>query len=430
MGSIISKFQIIVLGALLMFGFSLGPALAAEDYSDYDENDIEYINVVYGYNNEIEVEVKIEDEDEELDFDGFVGDEDDEDEVLNDIAEHLQSAYMMRGNFGGDDLEDVTEFRSVIIAEAFATINYPEDRIDMELEYTDGREGYYQIWDTTDKDDVYADLGRRTGEDAEDAREKVDVDFSTIGSPSNDGYAADRDGLTFSKIEDITIQAGDKDGYIATLIDFGVESVPVYITLRYQGNSNLDNYLEALLDEMQDTYGIGGSYNEDDIEAIADIDVNFTDYGSELEQIISDLDKLERCEEFSSRDITRVQVKSNGAFSKDLVTVEYLDDCEYSYQTTAYKIDSGLWKGYLIEEITDQLNNRTQLRITGVITYQDIAEEIEFDNTYATDSVPTYSEYLKTKPAAVEVESDTDAMRNQLIELIKALLLMLEMRTI
>lgn len=251
---------------------------------------------------------------------------------------------------------------------------------------------------------------------------REDLSNKIYGSDGNlVRYFANYSDLSFSDISDITIQPADKTGSVSAYIDFEDESHPLVITLSYSAYPSLNSFISEVDTQLRTEHQLGGSFDEDDLLAIADIDIDFDEFGENLQDLSDSLAEIERCEEFNANDITSVSVSSvNVYLGTDKVTVSYLDGCEYSYETRAYKVDSDDWKKYLIEEIVNKLNN-SQYRINPAITYTDIAEVIDFGDNYPNDPIP---EVDNTET------SDTESLRAQLMRLIEMLQQLLQLQSL
>ena len=99
------------------------------------------------------------------------------------------------------------------IEEVNAVIDYKDGYIEVELEDSDGESGFYQLWGTTDEQDVYDDVAEKMGVDDDEVDDLVDFIFEHV----NHG---DEGGFPFSIVGSITLQPADKTGYVQAVVKY------------------------------------------------------------------------------------------------------------------------------------------------------------------------------------------------------------------
>lgn len=248
-------------------------------------------------------------------------------------------------------------------------------------------------------------------------------------------YFADYSDLSFEDITEITIQPADKTGSVSAYIDFEGESYPLVITLSYSAYPSLSSFISEVDSQLRTEYQLGGSFDEDDLLAIADIDIDFYEYGKQLEKLVADYAQSELCEEFTPSDIYEVTVEGFNWYEdesqKDKVTVKWSGGCDYYFKTNARAGVADFWKGYLVQEIVEKINN-TQYRISPAVEYDDIADVIVFKGNYPTDAVPSLAQLQAEKDgqvATTEQDADVSALRAKLMQLIEMLRQLLQLQS-
>lgn len=314
------------------------------------------------------------------------------------------------------------------IEEVNAVIDYKDGYIEVELEDSDGESGFYQLWGTTDEQDVYDDVAEKMGVDDDEVDDLVDFTFEHVNR-------GDEGGFPFSIVGSITLQPADKTGYVQAVVKYDRAGV-LSIIMDYDEAKLLEDYYEEITNELSDAHNVTGTFDADDVEDLTEVNIDLAEYGEQLDKLVANHAQSELCEEFTPGDIYEVEVEAFDWYEdenqKDKVTIKWSGGCDYYFKTNARASVTDFWKGYLVQEIVAKINN-TQYRISPAVEYDDIADVIVFKGNYPTDTVPTLAQLQAEKDGQVETpeqETNDNALRAQLMRLIEMLQQLLQLQSL